>query len=297
VIPGPHRDSYDRCFRAAGARIRTAGTPEQCSLADLDAALDSQVVAVAWFSTHESDTLALDSVCATAHAHGIPVIVDAAYGLPPADNLTRFVRAGADVVVFSGGKALRGPQASGILAGRADLVRSVALQHQDFAAYTGVWDVGSELGSPGHGIGRAMKVGKEEIIGALVALERYAERDAAAERAELARRAEVIEELLTGLNGVSVTVAGDPDGLVVVVAVDAAPLGVTAVEIADRLSRGQPRILVLKPWPTGTGFFEIDLPSLQQGEAAIVGQRVRDELLAAHRARPEQLPGGDEWTH
>lgn len=141
-----------------------------------------------------------------------------------------------------------------------------------------------------------MKVGKEEIIGALVALERYAERDVVAERAELAQRAQVIQSLLAGLNSVSVTIAGDPDGLFVVVTVDAAQLGVTAVEIADRLSRGQPRILVLKPWPSGTNFFEIDLPSLQLDEAEIVGQRVRDELLAAYQARPRQLPGGGSWT-
>src|SRR6185437_10849747 len=100
-----------------------------------------------------------------------PVIVDAAGALPPADNLHRLIATGADLVAYSGGKAIGGPQASGILAGRADLIRSVALQQQDMDVHPRTWHYRALIGAgvlpgpPHHGIGRPMKVGKEGIVG------------------------------------------------------------------------------------------------------------------------------------
>ena len=90
----------------------------------------------------------LEQVCDIAHAPHVPVIVDAASMLPPRANLYRYVRAGADMVVYSGGKGVRGPQGSGILVGRADLFEAAAAQ-----------------ASPAQFLGRGMRVSKEEIIG------------------------------------------------------------------------------------------------------------------------------------
>jgi len=112
------------------------------------------------------------------------VIVDAAAELPPADNLRRFIAAGADLVAFSGGKAIMGPQTSGILCGRRDLITAAALQMLDMDVDAATWappaglatDV-SVAGPPEQGIGRALKVGKEEIVGLLVALRAYVRRD------------------------------------------------------------------------------------------------------------------------
>src|SRR5205814_4393848 len=112
-----------------------------------------------------------------AHRHDLPVIVDAAAALPPAENLRAFIADGADLVVFSGGKAIGGPQVSGILVGRAELFDSVALQHQDMDVFPATWTwrerylaSGQLPGPPHHGLGRPMKVGKEEIVGRVVAV-------------------------------------------------------------------------------------------------------------------------------
>lgn len=136
----------------------------------------------------------------------MPVIVDAAIALPPPENLLRFVAEGADLVAYSAGKDLRGPQAAGFLAGRADLIASVALQHQDFAANDGTWDTHAPLLSPGHDLGRPMKVGKEEIVGALVALRQYPGRDHARELAEQEAGARWLADQLAAFPGVATEV-------------------------------------------------------------------------------------------
>jgi D-glucosaminate-6-phosphate ammonia-lyase len=112
VIPGPHRDSYDRCFRIAGARIVTAGTPERCTPADLAAAIDDRTVAIGWFSDYEA-ALPLPPVVAVARERGVPTIVDAAIALPPPENLRRFIAEGADLIAYSAGKDLRRPDRLG----------------------------------------------------------------------------------------------------------------------------------------------------------------------------------------
>jgi L-seryl-tRNA(Ser) seleniumtransferase len=107
------------------------------------------------------------------------VLVDAAAQLPPVTNLKRFLSEGADLVCFSGGKAIGGPQSSGILCGRGDLVSSALLQMLDMDIDPESWSAPAEFahlaqlrGLPHHGIGRSCKVGKEEIVGLIVALRR-----------------------------------------------------------------------------------------------------------------------------
>jgi L-seryl-tRNA(Ser) seleniumtransferase len=120
------------------------------------------------------------SVC---KPRGLPVIVDAAAQLPPKANLRRFLELGADLVAFSGGKAIGGPQASGILAGRRDLVGAALVQQLDMDVAPETWtppdlvDRDALKGVPHHGLGRGFKAGKEEIVGLLVALERFAAAD------------------------------------------------------------------------------------------------------------------------
>src|SRR5262249_58032760 len=123
----------------------------------------------------------LGDVVRVAHAAGVPVVVDAAGQLPPASNLKRFIAEGADLVAFSGGKAIGGPQGSGILAGKRDFIMSALLQHLDLDIYWEQWapppsliDKGRLVGEPPHGIGRPCKVGKETGVGLLVALQKFA---------------------------------------------------------------------------------------------------------------------------
>ena len=279
VIPGPHRDSYDRCFRLAGARIVSAGTPALCTATDLAAAITSSNAAVAWFSAYEPNSLSLAEVVEIAHAAGTRVIVDAAVALPPPENLRRFVQTGADLVSFSGGKDLRGPQTTGFLAGKRDLIESVALQHQDFAAYTGTWDPESEYLGPGHGIGRPMKVGKEELAGLLVALRIYVERDHEAEDRRQATEARMVAERLAGLPGIALEVGrSHTPGHFVRVTVDAGVVGRDAAALAAVLASGKPRIMVAPEFFNEAHVFTIGFATLQPGEAEIIAERVRSAL-------------------
>lgn len=112
--------------------------------------------------------LSLRETCEIAHRHNVPVLVDAA-DAPTGPQPDALYRVAADLVAFSGGKAINGPQSSGILAGRTDLIRAARLNS-----------------SPNHSIGRTGKAAKEDIVGLMVALERYLDRDHDAETADLA---------------------------------------------------------------------------------------------------------------
>jgi L-seryl-tRNA(Ser) seleniumtransferase len=206
-----HRNAYDHALRAAGAIIVDIGHNDRGTGAgirgleawEIEAAITPATVAFAFSATPESID-ELPAIVETCRRHRLKVIVDAAAQLPPASNLRAFVAAGADLVVFSGGKAIGGPQASGILAGRRDLVASALLQQLDMDVAPTRWSAPDIVDRakvpvpPHHGIGRAFKVGKEEIVGLIVALERFASRDEAAATAALRTRLEAIAAALPG---------------------------------------------------------------------------------------------------
>lgn len=153
-----HRNGYDFAVRQTGARVIEIGTEARTAPAELEAALNDRTAAFIWFQgamTGHGD-LPLEAVIAACKPRGIPVIVDGAAQLPPMENLWRFTQLGADCAIFSGGKDLRGPQASGLVVGRRWLIQAMR-----------------PLGSPNAGIGRPMKVGKEEMAGLLAAVKRY----------------------------------------------------------------------------------------------------------------------------
>jgi D-glucosaminate-6-phosphate ammonia-lyase len=189
IVQRPHRNAYDRAFRTAGARIVEVGYPltEGVGLTyewQLEAAFSERTVAVAHLALADGEGVPLGRVCELASQRGLPVIVDAAAELPPAENLRRFGEQGAALVTFSGGKALRGPQGSGILAGRSELIESVRLQSLDMDVDVAAWIAREGSEPPHNGLGRSMKVGKEEIVGAVVALQGFQQRDHEAEARE-----------------------------------------------------------------------------------------------------------------
>jgi D-glucosaminate-6-phosphate ammonia-lyase len=184
VVCREQRNGYDHALRAAGARLVEVGMNERVAGAgvrrtetwEIEAAITERTVAVAYAASPDSQP-PLEEVAAACRRQRVPLIVDAAAQLPPASNLRRFVDAGADLVAFSGGKGLRGPQSTGILAGRRDLIMSVALQHLDLDEHWSTWNPPANLidrdrlpGFPRHGIGRGFKVAREEIVALLVAL-------------------------------------------------------------------------------------------------------------------------------
>jgi D-glucosaminate-6-phosphate ammonia-lyase len=197
VVQRGHRNAYDRAFRSAGARIVEVGYPHMEGVGltyewQLEDAFSERTVAVAHLALADEQGVTLERVCEIAAAHGVPVIVDGAAELPPSSNLRSFIDAGAALVAFSGGKAIRGPQGSGILAGRRELIESVRLQTLDMDVDVTSW-VSAEGGEPPHhGLGRSMKVGKEQIAGVVVALQQFTLRDHDAEADEHARWLETI---------------------------------------------------------------------------------------------------------
>jgi D-glucosaminate-6-phosphate ammonia-lyase len=162
VIHRCQRMPYDQAIRMVGVELVEIGMADKTYVYELEAALKAGASAVIYIAgdMFERFALPLPEVAEVAKRFGVPLIVDAAAQLPPMSNLWAYTEQGADLVVFSGGKGLRGPQASGILAGRADLVAACRANM-----------------SPRHAFGRAMKVGREQIIGLLAALEQFILKD------------------------------------------------------------------------------------------------------------------------
>src|ERR671910_1127781 len=189
VVQRGHRNAYDHAIRAVGVsmvEVGYLGYPGAGGVQpwQIAAAITERTAAVACPILDTPGTVPLPVVCQIAHERGLPVIVDAAAELPPAENLRRFISEGADLVVFSGGKAIGGPQASGILVGRRDLIQSAALQQLDHDTYFEQWnpppslfDKSSLIGFPASGVGRVAKCGKEEIVGLLTALRLFLAED------------------------------------------------------------------------------------------------------------------------
>ncbi|WP_440009705.1 aminotransferase class V-fold PLP-dependent enzyme [Halomicrococcus sp. SG-WS-1] len=261
VMARTHRTGYDHAIRASGARIVDVGTNdrhlgtgsrnvEPWEYAD---AITEDTAAVAYVAKPYTEP-DLETVCAIAHDEGVPVVVDAAAELPPAANLERFTDAGADLVAFSGGKAIRGPQTTGILAGRADLVSSVAAQHLDMHAAESVWEPPTSLldpdelgGVPRQGIGRPMKVGKEELVGLISALKAFVAEDHDALGEEWLARSERVADALDSVPGVETTITATDKTAVapeVAATVDGDAAGVTATEVVAGLRREEPRVFV-----------------------------------------------------
>ncbi len=124
IIQNVHRFPYDQAYRLAGAKLVGIGDGKTTRDWELEAAINESTAAVAYLCSPFTNrrALPLSVVCRIAHGHNLPVIVDAASMLPPRANLHRFLEDGADMVAFSGGKGVRGPQGAGILCGRQDLI-------------------------------------------------------------------------------------------------------------------------------------------------------------------------------
>ena len=234
VMQKPHRIGFDHAVGVAGGKIIEAGdatgtTPEQ-----LEAALTERTAAVFHVVLDPQPVVPLVQVAQIAHARGIPVIVDAAAELPPVGNLHAFAEAGGDLVLFSGGKDIGGPNDTGILCGRADLV--AAARAQSF---------------PNGGIGRPLKVSKEQIVGLVFALRRFTSIDQEKRMSRWRRMAETMCARLQGIAGIAADIAHPTRGarpLIIPrarVRVDEAQVGRTVAQIETVLETGTPAIAVL----------------------------------------------------
>ena len=264
VIHTMHRFPYDQAYRAAGANMVEFGDYLYAHPWQLDGAINERTAAVAYLCAPFSSNkvMPLDKVCEIAHAHDVPVIVDAASMLPPRENLYRFLRAGADMVVYSGGKGIRGPQGSGILVGRADLIEAAAMQ-----------------ASPAQFLGRGMKVAKEEVIGLVASLAAFVEEDEEAEMAAYRAMVQQVVDALVEIPGLSVTLEHDRNSYLIPHAVIKFTddwRGPSRDEIAAAMEQGNPQVYLHQLG--GPEQLAVDPLNLTEPEIEVVIRRLREEL-------------------
>jgi D-glucosaminate-6-phosphate ammonia-lyase len=289
VICRHHRNSYDKAFEVGGARLVEVGFLDrslgvgvrEVEAEEIEAGIGSRTVAVAYVAMQGVGP-ELSTVAQVAHGRELPVIVDAANQVPPIQNLRRFVEDGADLVCMSGGKAFRGPQSSGFLLGRRDLVASALLQQVDMDVAPSSWTPPKEFvdrplnGVPRHGFGRGFKVGKEEIAGAVAALDAFVlkEPEYQAEWLERCRR---FAAALTGMAGVeAVMIPRETTGRVPLVEVVFTPSH-RAAQVSRELREGVPSIH-LNERRVGEGRLTFNPVGLGEGQEDIVASGIRRRL-------------------
>jgi L-seryl-tRNA(Ser) seleniumtransferase len=268
VMHAAHRIPYDPAIRLAGGRIVQVGNVQQTFEWELEAAITERTAAVLWVAGAHLPQVALDlqTTVRVAHRRGVPVIVDAAAQLPPVDNLWHFTRdLGADAAVFSGGKALRGPQASGLMVGTREFIAAARAN-----------------GSPHQRLARAMKAGKEEIAGLVRAVELFLARDHASDLARWEETVRTWVEALDDVYGLRAVrefpnEAGQPVPRVRVT-VDSQACGMTADDVRERLWAGNPRVLVLR---ADQSSFHITPDTLKPRETPIVAERIAEVLTSS----------------
>ena len=251
---------YDHNWRMIGTKVIAAETAD-----GIRAAIGPDTAALGMVLSHNSEghKLELDEMIAIAHKAGLPLILDAAAEIPPVSNLKKFVQMGADLVAFSGGKNLRGPQCSGLLLGRKDLVE---------AAYAN--------SAPHNHFARIAKVGKEEIVGLLTAVELALQRD---DEGELRPEEAMLQRVAGRLAGVPtlktefITNLDYSHSPRLSIQWDEKKLGLTVAEVNDRLRTGDPSIVAadmtrFRPSWAGLGIFAA---CLQPGQEIVVADRVR----------------------
>jgi L-seryl-tRNA(Ser) seleniumtransferase len=261
------RNSYDKSFITAGAKLVEFGSGGGGQPYHLEAAINEKTAGVAWVEApFQNYPFPLETAIEIAHAHDVPMLVDAAAEVPPIENLTRFMKMGVDMVAYSGGKGIGGPQNAGLLAGRKDLLD---------AAFLHMFN----LGSGTVGIGRPNKVPKETVVGMVTALELFLESDHVGTWAGWSQQAEYVVERLSGIPGLRVVVEdGDPNrqGPQAVIYADRSWTGPSFAEVRKQLADGNPSIRV-----GGGGYrdeINIVMVNVQQGEERIIADRLEEIL-------------------
>ena len=269
IIHRAHRVNYDHNFRSSGATLVEIGNTGTTHEWELESAINDETAAVAYvFGPRPGGALPLAKVIEIAHDREVPVIVDAAAMLPPPENLTRFIEQGADLVSFSGGKGVQGPQSTGILAGRADLIE---------AAY-------ANSAPNSEAIGRSAKVCKEEIAGLVTALEIFVDTDFDAVQANWRAKSSHVAERLSDIRGLNVEVVEahpemfEPDNNTARTQVRLTPAwtGPSMREIVHQLEDGDPGIRIrVSNIDDSFAFIPVNV---MDGEEGIVADRLREIL-------------------
>lgn len=275
IVQKGHRYEYDHAIRNCGARFVEVGTP-----AEYEAAFTERTVMTNFFNAAEQGEIGREEWVRIAHSHGVPCFNDAAADVPPISNLWNYTQMGFDVVGFSGGKGMRGPQNAGLLLGRKDLIAAAALNNNPNS----------------DSVGRGMKVSKEQIVGMVAAVDWFLSQTDAGMEAEFRRRADRIAAQLKGIPTLEPRVA------IPNVAANAVPhlllrydpqrVKIRPLEVAAELRRGTPSI-ELNPMtgrksgaglPNDENTIVVGVWMLEPGEELIVARRLKEVLGKAASA-------------
>jgi len=272
IVQKTHRYDYDHALRNCGTRFVEVET-----LADYQKAFNDKTVMCHFFNAAEGGKISREDWIRVAHQHNVPCFNDAAADVPPISNLWNYTQMGFDLVAFSGGKGLRGPQCTGLLLGRKDLI-----------------DAAKQNNSPySNTVGRGMKVAKEEIVGLVAAVDWFLSQTDAGLEAEFQKRADLIAAKLKSLPTVKAQtfipeVANHVPHLLITY--DPNRIKLSATEVMEKLRTGNPRI-ELNPGtggapasaglPGGPNTIIVGVWMLKPGEDAIVADRLYNTLHAA----------------
>ena len=272
IIQKAHRYSYDHAIENCGTDF-----VEVESLDDYQEAFSERTVMAHFFNAAEGGQIGREDWIRVAKQHGVPTFNDAAADVPPISNLWNYTRMGFDLVTFSGGKGIRGPQNAGLLLGRKDLIAVATATNNPFD----------------DGVGRGMKVAKEQIVGMVAAVDWFLSQSDEAMEAEFRRRADRICTELKSIPSLESKIVVPPVANHVphlLLRYDQQHVKIAPLEVAQKLREGNPSI-ELNP-STGTRKGSAGLPSdentivvgvwmLQPGEDVIVGRRLREVLSSA----------------
>jgi len=282
IKPWHQMNDYDHAIRLAGAKMIWVGMPTATTKWDIESAITENTVAIAYTYLLGSQP-PLEEVTEIGKKYNIPVIVDAAAEVPPVENLHKFIDMGVDLVCFSGGKGIRGPQASGILCGRRDLIASAVVQMLDTAGEPlDEWNPPASLipkdrlrAKPELGIGRGMKASKEAIVGLLVALQDLTEEKFAKRAEHLRQLLEGIGTRLDGIAGVEMRITEDTPGgcgyPFLEVKLDEKVVGKSTAAVCNRLKNDR---IYLGERCLPKGLVLISSVNLDEEIARVVGERL-----------------------
>ncbi|HUX95964.1 MAG TPA: hypothetical protein VMV47_09555 [Bacteroidales bacterium] len=273
IAPRYSRNQYDHAIRNSGVNLITVDTMEE-----FKNAISSRTAMIYLFSApqgYDTGPLSIENVAAVARDKNIPILVDAAAEVLTIPNI--HLKRGATIVAYSGGKAIKGPQCAGLLLGDKDLL---------FSAW--------QASSPHHGPGRDNKVGKEEHIGMLAAIEAWVKRNHPEEEKTWISWLEYISKKVTAISGVTTKIT-EPQGVDnrsarLSITWDPAVLNITGEEVTDDLGTNKPRI-VLGGGRTnsreGTTSISISAQMMQPGDEKVVADRIYKILSQKHEKKSE----------
>ncbi len=264
LIQKTHHSCYDNQLTGVGAKFVEVETA-----ADVAKAVNNRTALMFFMNiANDAGKISRERWAELAREHKVPALIDAAADVPPVGRIAEYAKLGYDLIALSGGKAMRGPNDTGLLLGRKELIAAARAN-----------------ANPNCGtIGRALKVGKEDMVALLAAVERFVKLDPGAEQKEFERRIAVIEKAVAAVAGVACEritpeIANHVPHLQV--SWDETKVAITREKLTRALADGSPSIRIGRASGTGDKGILFAVHTLQEGEAEIIAARVAEILKKA----------------